>query len=77
MILKSKSSFFSIQTHRDGGLRDVDLLNSSQMALVELEIVNQFVDEVVRDRKITLSGMVGTLGEWVQLESSGNQGLHI
>ena len=38
-------------------------INTSQMALVELEIVNQFFDEVIRDRRVTLTGMVGTLGE--------------
>ena len=41
---------------------DPKTVDTLQMALVELEIVNQFVDEVVKDRKVTLSGIVGTLG---------------
>ena len=43
-------------------VKNINGLDTSQMALVEIEIVNQYLDDVVRDRKVTLSGMIGTLG---------------
>ena len=60
-----QASDYQIKKEKLEGHRVLNLsaIDTSQMALVELEIVNQFYDEVIRDRRVTLTGMIGTLGK--------------